>query len=418
MGLKPFEYQRGMLHAEEVPLARLAEEVGTPTYVYSASTIRNQLERVRLAFGKVPHLVCYSVKANSNLSVLRLVADTGAGFDVVSGGELARALESDGDPRSIVFAGVGKTADEMREALAARIRMFNVESPEELEALDAVAQSMNVRAPFAIRVNPHVDAKTHKYIATGLKTSKFGVPFEDAKALYRKSRSMRGLTAVGLDCHIGSQLTTIAPVKEAVEKVAELYNSLRAEGYPIELLDIGGGLGITYAKEKPPSLELYARTVIAATRSTDARLVLEPGRLIVGNAGVLLTRVLFRKRKSGAGAGKAFVVADAGMNDLMRPALYGAHHELQPVSSRRGERSTVDLVGPVCESADVLALGRRMVLPKPGELMAIMSAGAYGMSMASSYNSRPRPAEVLVEGHRYRVIRRREAVEDLWREEL
>ena len=415
-GLKPFEYQRGMLHAEEVPLSRLAEEVGTPTYVYSASAIRNQLDLTKLAFSKAQHLVCYSVKANSNLSVLRLVAGSGAGFDVVSGGELARCLQINADPKKIVFAGVGKTADEMRDALAAQIRMFNVESAEELEALDAVAQSMNVKAPFAIRVNPHVDAKTHKYIATGLKSSKFGIPFEEAKALYRKSRSMRGLQAVGLDCHIGSQLTSIGPVKEAVEKVAALYNSLRADGHPLELLDVGGGLGITYAKEKPPSLELYARTVIAASRSTEARLVLEPGRLIVGNAGLLLTRVVFRKRK--AEAGKAFVIGDAGMNDLMRPALYDAHHELLPVSSRRGERSTVDLVGPVCESADVIASNRRMVLPKPGELMAIMSAGAYSMSMASTYNSRPRPAEVLVEGHRFRVIRRREAVEDLWRDEL
>lgn len=417
MGLNAFEYQRGMLYAEEVPLSRLADEVGTPTYVYSASSIKNQLELIRIAFGRAPHLICYSVKASSNLSILKLVAEAGAGFDVVSGGELARALEIGGAASKIVFAGVGKTLEEMRQAMAARIRMFNVESAEELEALDGVAQSMNLRAPFAIRVNPHVDAKTHKYISTGLKSSKFGVPFSEARALYRKSRTMRGLEAVGLDCHIGSQLTSIGPVKEAVEKVAGLYNELKEEGFPLELLDVGGGLGITYAKEKPPSLEMYARTVIAATRNTDARLVLEPGRLVVGNAGLLLTRVVFRKRKS-EGKGKAFVVTDAGMNDLMRPALYGAHHEVWPVSNRRGETVTADVVGPVCESADVLAAGRKMVLPKPGELMAIMSAGAYSMSMASTYNSRPRPAEVMVEGHRYRVIRRRESIEDLWRDEI
>ena len=410
-----FHYQAGTLHAESVPLSRIAEEVGTPTYVYSSATFGRHLRVLSEAFGETPHLICYSVKANGNLSLLRQVVSSGAGFDVVSGGELARVLKAGGEPGKVVFAGVGKTAEEMRAALKARILMFNVESAEELEALDAVAREMNVRAPFAIRVNPDVDPKTHKYIATGLKTSKFGVAFKDARALYRKSRSMRGLQAVGVDCHIGSQLTSLGPMKEAVEKVAGLYRSLVADGLPLRHLDLGGGLGIVYDREKPPPPERYARAVALAARETGAQLILEPGRVVAGNAGLLLTRVLYRKAK--AGPGKAFVIADAGMNDLLRPALYGAHHEVLPVSPRRGAKVTVDLVGPVCESSDVLAAGRHMSLPRPGDLLALMSAGAYGMSMASNYNARGRPAEVLVDGAEYRVVRRREALEDLWRGE-
>ncbi|WP_224249009.1 diaminopimelate decarboxylase [Hyalangium gracile] len=408
-----FNYLRGSLHAEEVPLSAIAEAVGTPTYVYSTATLTRHFRVVTEAFQAVPHLICYSVKANSTLAVLRLFAEAGGGFDIVSGGELARVRQAGGAPDKTVFAGVGKTPEEMEQALAAGILMFNVESAEELEALDAVGRRLKKRAPFALRVNPDVDARTHRYISTGLKTSKFGVPFEEAVALYARARKMKGLAAVGLDCHIGSQLTQAAPMKAAISKVAGLYRSLKEQGYPLSYLDIGGGLGITYSDERPPTPAEYARTVLEAVKDTGSTLILEPGRALVGNAGVLLTRVLYRKRTPT----KTFVVVDVGMNDLIRPALYEAHHALQPVVKRRGKAVEVDVVGPVCESSDVLARGRALVLPQQGELFAVMSAGAYGMSMASTYNSRPRPAEVLVDGAAWRVIRERERVEDLWRGE-
>lgn len=408
-----FSYVRGTLHAEQVPLAAIAEAVGTPTYVYSAATLTRHFRVVTEAFQSLPHLICYSVKANSTLAVLRLFAEAGGGFDIVSGGELARVRQAGGEPGKTVFAGVGKTPQEMEQALAAGILMFNVESAEELEALDAVGRRVGKRAPFALRVNPDVDARTHKYISTGLKTSKFGVPFEEAVALYAKARKMKGLSAVGLDCHIGSQLTQAAPMKAALSKVAGLYRSLKEQGYPLAYLDVGGGLGITYSDETPPSPAEYAKTVLQAVQDTGSTLILEPGRVLVGNAGVLLTRVLYRKRTPT----KTFVVVDVGMNDLIRPALYEAHHALQPVVKRRGKAVEVDVVGPVCESSDVLARARSLVLPRQGDLYAVMSAGAYGMSMSSTYNSRPRAAEVLVNGAAWRVVRERESVEDLWRGE-
>jgi diaminopimelate decarboxylase len=411
--LNHFNYRRGVLHAEEVPLAAIAESVGTPTYVYSTATLTRHFRVVNEAFGAHPHLICYSVKANSTLAVLRLFAEAGGGFDIVSGGELARVRQAGGEAVKTVFAGVGKTPEEMEQALAAGLLMFNVESAEELEALDAAGRRQGRRAPFALRVNPDVDARTHRYIATGLKTSKFGVPFEEAVALYARARKMKGLRAVGLDCHIGSQLTSAAPMRAALSKVAGLYRSLNEQGHKLEHLDIGGGLGITYTDETPPSPEEYARTVLEAAEGTGAHLILEPGRALVGNAGVLLTRVLYRKQTPS----KTFVVVDAGMNDLIRPALYEAHHALQPVVKRRGKAVEVDVVGPVCESSDVLARARPLVLPRQGELYAVMSAGAYGMSMASNYNSRPRPAEVLVDGEAWRVVREREKPEDLWRGE-
>jgi len=411
--LNHFDYRRGVLHAEEVPLAAIAESVGTPTYVYSTATLTRHFRVVSEAFGAYPHLICYSVKANSTLAVLRLFAEAGGGFDIVSGGELARVRQAGGEAVKTVFAGVGKTPEEMEQALAAGLLMFNVESAEELEALDAAGRRQGKRAPFALRVNPDVDARTHRYIATGLKTSKFGVPFEEAVALYARARKMKGLRAVGLDCHIGSQLTSAAPMRAALSKVAGLYRSLNEQGHKLEHLDIGGGLGITYTDETPPSPEEYARTVLEAAKGTGAHLILEPGRALVGNAGVLLTRVLYRKQTPS----KTFIVVDAGMNDLIRPALYEAHHALQPVVKRRGNAVEVDVVGPVCESSDVLARARQLVLPKQGELYAVMSAGAYGMSMASNYNSRPRPAEVLVDGEAWRVVREREKPEDLWRGE-
>jgi diaminopimelate decarboxylase len=408
-----FSYRKRVLHAEDVPLSAIADAVGTPVYVYSTATLRRHFRVVTEAFGSHPHLVCYAVKANSTLAVLKLLAEQGSGFDIVSGGELARVKAAGGQPGKTVFAGVGKTVDEMAQALDAGILFFNVESPEELELLDAVGRAKGRRAPFAIRVNPNVDAGTHRHISTGLKTSKFGVPFEEAMALYTRAKRMKGLEAVGVDCHIGSQITKTAPFKAALSKVGGLYKELKAKGHALRYLDIGGGLGITYTSETPPTPQEYASTALAAVGDTGATLVFEPGRLLVGNAGLLVTRVLFRKKTPA----RHFVVVDAGMNDLMRPALYDAHHGFQPLVQRRGEAVEVDVVGPVCESTDVLARQRTLVLPKQGELFALMSAGAYGMSMASNYNSRPRPAEVLVDGEAWRVVRERESVEDLWRGE-
>lgn len=408
-----FASKRGALWAEGVSLETLAREVGTPTYVYSSATLNRHLTVVREAFGAVPHVLCYSVKANSTLGVLKLVAKQRAGFDIVSGGELARVLEVDGDPRRVVFSGVGKREDEMVAALRAGILMFNVESAEELSLLDRVGRRLGVKAPFALRVNPDVDPKTHKYIATGLKTSKFGVPFDEAVALYRASRRMKGLAAVGVDCHIGSQLTDAKPFAQALSRVAGLYSTLKGDGFPLTHLDVGGGLGVTYTDEKPPGLAAYSDVVLNATRATGATVVLEPGRVIVANAGVLLTRVLFNKKTET----KHFVIVDAGMNDLMRPALYEAHHDIVAVKPRRGKKTTVEIVGPVCESTDVLGKGRSVPPLHAGDLLAIKTAGAYGMSMASTYNSRQRPAEVLVDGTKWRVIRKREALADLFRGE-
>jgi diaminopimelate decarboxylase len=407
--MNDFQYRGGVLCAEEVPLTRIAKAVGTPTYVYSTATLERHFRILTQSLGGVPHLLCYSVKASSNVSLLRLLAGLGSGFDIVSGGELSRSLRAGADPAKVVFSGVGKTDPEMEMAIKAKILLFNVESAEELEALNAVGVRLKRPAPFAIRVNPDVDARTHRHIATGLKTSKFGVPFADAAQLYQRSRRMKGVVARGVDCHIGSQLTQLAPLERAVTKVAQLYRELSAAGFALELIDVGGGLGIRYTDESPPSPAQYSAVVRKAIRGTGARLILEPGRVISGNAAVLLTRVLYRKR----GRPKTFVIVDAGMNDLIRPALYDAHHELQPVLRRSGPSLPVDVVGPVCESSDVLARDRKMVLPERGDLFAVRGAGAYGMSMASNYNSRPLPAEVLVAKNRFRIIRERETLEDL-----
>jgi len=408
-----FLYRRGALYAEDVPLESIAARVGTPVYVYSTATLRRHWQVVSEAFRGRPTLVCYSVKASSNLALLSLFARWGAGFDVVSGGELARVVRAGGEPRRTVFSGVGKSRAELEQALRAGVLLFNVESAEELLLLDAVGRAAGRRAPFAVRVNPDVDAGTHRGIATGVLTSKFGVPFPEARALYQRARRLKGVEARGVDCHIGSQLTTTRPLGEAVRRVAALYRQLCAEGHRLQLLDVGGGLGIRYLKERPPSPKAWARVLRQATADVDATLVVEPGRVLVGNAGVLLMRVLYRKH-SGT---RRWVVVDAGMNDLLRPALYGAEHEVVSVRRRRGPRVRADVVGPVCESTDVLAAGRRLVWPRPSELLALRTAGAYGMSMASNYNGRPRPAEVLVSGARFTLVRRRERVEDLWRGE-
>lgn len=408
-----FEVKAGALHCEGVPLEQIARDVGTPTYVYSTATLTRHLRVVQEAFAAVPTLVCYSVKANSNLAVLKLFSKGGAGFDIVSAGELERVRRAGGDTRKVVFAGVGKTEAEMVAALKAGLLMFNVESAEELEALARVGQQLGVEAPFALRVNPDVDAKTHKYIATGLKTSKFGVPFDEALSLYARSKKLKGLVARGLDCHIGSQLTDTRPVRQAMTRVGGLYRALKAKGFPLTHLDVGGGLGVTYTNEAPPGVADYAQAVIEPLEDTGATLVLEPGRVLVANAGVLLTRVLYRKKTPA----KHFVIVDAGMNDLLRPALYEAHHDIRPVAPRKGKKSTVEIVGPVCESSDVLGHGRQLAPLEQGDLLAIMTAGAYGMSMSSTYNSRPRPAEVLVDDDRARVVRTRETLTDLMRGE-
>ncbi len=408
-----FVRRRGRLFAEGVALSSIAREVGTPTYVYSTATLSRHVSVLDAAFARVPHLICYSVKASSNLALLRLFARAGAGFDIVSGGELGRVLKAGGDPRRTVFSGVGKTEAEMVAALRAGILMFNVESEAELLALDRVGRRLKKKAAFALRVNPDVDPKTHRYIATGLKESKFGVPFSEAQRLYTRSRSMKGVVARGVDCHIGSQVTDARPVREAMGKIGALYRALQAQGFALTHLDVGGGLGVTYTTERPPSVASYARAVLEPLAGLDATFVLEPGRMLVANAGVLLTRVLYRKKTPA----KQFVIVDAGMNDLIRPALYEAHHDVVPVERVPGRSTRVDLVGPVCESSDVL--GRRRDLPPvaEGDLLAVLTAGAYGMSMASNYNSRGRPAEVLVSGRRFRVIRQRETVADLWRGE-
>jgi diaminopimelate decarboxylase len=410
-----FRRRGGELFCEDVPLSRIAAEVGTPAYVYSAATLRRHARVFRSALRGLDFLACYAVKASPNLAILRLLADEGFGFDIVSGGELFRALRAGGEAGRIVFSGVGKRRDEMVAALRAGILQFNCESEEELEQLSAAAKAMRKRAPVAIRVNPEVDARTHPYIATALATSKFGVPAARARAAFRKAASLPALEVVGVACHIGSQIAEVRPFVEAAEKMRALYERLREEGHDLRHLDLGGGLGVPYGDGPPPPPPgAYGKALADVLRGVDAKVLLEPGRLLVANAGVLLTRVLLRKQGLAA---RRFVVVDAGMNDLLRPALYGAHHEVETVDRPRRGLASVDLVGPVCESSDVLARRRKLPPLEPGDLLVLRTAGAYGMAMASQYNARPRPAEVLVEGARFRVVRRRETLADLVRGE-
>src|SRR6059036_113745 len=406
-----FDYRDGHLCCEQVDLRKLAAEVGTPAYVYSKAALLESLAGYGRAFRDVPHVVCYSVKANSNLGVLSVLAKAGAGADIVSGGELFRALRAGVPAKKIIFSGVGKSRDELRDALKADILMFNVESRAELRVLDEVALEMGVRAPVALRVNPDVDPQTHPYIATGLKTSKFGIPFAQALEAYEEAASLKGVEVVGADMHIGSQLTKAAPFADAVARLASLVKALRERAIAIRTVDVGGGLGIRHREETPPTHREYAMALLPALRELGVTVLLEPGRSIVGNAGVLLTRVLYRK-DTGV---KTFVVVDAAMNDLIRPALYDAYHELQPVAEARldAPRETVDVVGPICESGDFLAKDRALARTEEGDLLAIMSAGAYASAMASNYNTRPRAVEVLVDGNRYTIVRRRETYEDL-----
>ena len=404
-----FTYRNDEMYCEDVPLREIVDAVGTPAYVYSLAQLRDAFRSFDQAFAASRHLVCFSVKANSNLAVLRAFVNEGSGFDIVSGGELFRVLKAGADPGKVVFSGVGKTREEMEYALRSGILMFNVESEQEMEALNEVAGSMGVTAPVSFRINPDVDPQTHPYISTGMKKSKFGIAIDPAAAAYRRAIALPNLDVVGVDCHIGSQLTSTSPFADAAERVRAFIEVLQGEGADIRYVDLGGGLGIRYDDEEPPDPGDYAKALMEGVRGLDVTLVLEPGRSMVGNAGILLTRVLYLKRTES----KNFVVVDGAMNDLIRPSLYGAFQGLRPVDRREAEPMTADVVGPICESGDFLAQDRDIQPPEPGDLMAVMSAGAYGFTMASNYNTRPRAAEVLVDGKEFAVVRERETLEGL-----
>ena len=407
--MNAFDYRQGTLCVESLPLTQIAERFGTPCYVYSRAALTAACEAYRTALAGRSARLCYAVKANSNLAILALFARLGTGFDIVSGGELARVLAAGGEPGSVIFSGVGKSREEMRAALAAGIGCFNVESESELMSLAEIAGDMGRRAPIALRVNPDVDAKTHPYISTGLKSNKFGIAFEDALPLYLRAGALPQIEIRGIACHIGSQLLDPAPAAEAAQKLLDLADALAAQGIVLADIDLGGGMGIRYRDETAPTVAQYLAPMLELFKERRERLVFAPGRSLVGNAGVLLTRVEVVKH----GAEKSFAVVDAAMNDLMRPALYDAWHDILPVRRDGGEERLYEVVGPVCESGDFLGHGRSLALAE-GDLLAVMSAGAYGMAMSSNYNTRPRAAEVLVDGAQARLIRRRERVEELY----
>ena len=398
----------GRLHLEDVALDTLAERFGTPLYVYSRKALERAYQAYAEAFAATPHLICYAVKANSSLAILNLFARLGAGFDIVSGGELARVLAAGGDPGKIVFSGVGKTAAEMRAALDAGILCFNIESVSELHRLNRVAGETGKVAPVSFRVNPDVDPKTHPYISTGLKENKFGVPIADAPALYRLAATLPNLKITGIDCHIGSQLTDLSPLADAAGRVLTLVDALAAEGIVLHHIDLGGGVGIRYRDETPPDLAAYGRELAGRFAGRREKLLLEPGRSLVGNAGLLLTRVEYLK----PGEDRNFAIVDAAMNDLMRPALYEAYHDIVAVDQRTTPSRRYDIVGPICETGDFLGFARDLVIEE-GDLLALLSAGAYGMSMASNYNSRPRAAEVLIDKNEIHLIRERETQDSM-----
>ncbi|MBI3598494.1 MAG: diaminopimelate decarboxylase [Nitrospirae bacterium] len=411
--MNDFLYKKNRLYCGKVDIESIARAVGTPFYLYSAHTLKRHLSAYQNAFSSVPHLIAYAMKANANIALLRLLGKEGGGADILSGGELNRALRAEIDPAKIVFAGVGKTREEMREALRAGILLFNVESKQELIVLNEVAKSLRVKAPVAMRVNPEVNPKTHPYLSTGLKKSKFGIEHAQALSHYQLAARLANIDVLGIHSHIGSQLTDVKPFVEAVRKVSGLIQSLRAEGITIRYWDIGGGLGIEYNGELPPMPLELAKNLLPILKESGCTVILEPGRSIVGNAGILVTRVLYTKETEA----KKFVVVDAGMNDLIRPSLYGAYHKIVPVVKKRRQNQIVDVVGPICESGDFLAQDRAMPQAAPEELLAVMSAGAYSFSMSSNYNARPRPPEILVHEESYSVIRERESVNDLIRGE-
>ncbi len=412
--MSSFTLKNGVLHAESLALPGLAEQFGTPAYVYSRAALEASLREFHDVLGSHPAgadaLVCYAVKANSNLAILNVFARMGAGFDIVSGGELQRVLAAGADPKKVVFSGVGKTAAEMKLALEAGIFCFNVESAAELERLNSVAAACGAKAPVSLRVNPNVDPKTHPYISTGLKEAKFGVAYDDALALYRRAAALPAIAVAGIDCHIGSQLLDPAPFVEALDRILALLEQLTAEGIIIHHLDLGGGLGIKYRDEQvQPTVASYLTPLLDKLAGRGLKVVLEPGRRLVGNAGLLLTQVEFLK----PGEGKSFAIIDSAMNDLMRPALYEAWHDILPVIPRKGEARAYDVVGPVCETGDFLGQARPLCI-EAGDLLAVMSAGAYGMAMSSNYNTRPRAVELMVDGDKVHVIRRRETVAELF----
>ena len=408
-----FKYRENALYCEDVPVKEIAARIGTPFYLYSHATLKRHFEVFSEAFNGVDNLICYSAKANTNLAVLKLYADLGCGLDIVSGGELYRGLNAGFAPERIVYSGVGKTVEEIDYALDSGILMFNVESLAELEQIDRRAGKLKKRAPVSIRVNPDVDPKTHPYTATGLKKNKFGIGHDVALDSYRAADKLENLDIVGVDCHIGSQITEAEPFQAALQNLKGLIDELKSCGMNICYLDMGGGLGITYADETPPSLQEYADAIISQLKDTGLQLILEPGRVLVGNAGILVTEVLYRK----SGEVKNFVIVDAGMNDLLRPTLYQAFHAIEPVVNSRKEMIVADVVGPICESGDFLAIDRSIANVQSGDLMAVMSAGAYGFVMSSNYCSRPRVAEVMVKGDRFNVVKARESYEDLVRGE-
>jgi len=403
-----FEYKNNQLCAEDVALGEIASQYGTPAYVYSRATFERHWRAFDEAFGEHPHLVCYAVKANSNLAVLNLLAGMGSGFDIVSLGELERVLRAGGDAAKVVFSGVGKKPAEIRRALEEGIRCFNVESLAELQAIDAIAEDMGKVAPVSLRVNPNVDAGTHPYISTGLKENKFGIAHEDALGVYQQAQAMKHVAVRGIDCHIGSQLTEIGPFVDALERVLVLVDQLKAQGIELQHLDLGGGLGICYRDEVPPQPAEQIAALLAGLGDRDVEILIEPGRAIAGNAGVLLTEVLYLKHSEE----KNFAIIDAAMNDLMRPALYGAWQDIVAVQPREGEARVYDVVGPVCETGDFLGKARSLCL-QAGDVLAVKSAGAYGYTMSSNYNTRPRAVEIMVDGDQVHVVRSRETLDQL-----
>jgi len=404
-----FQYQGEHLYCEEFPIQAMAKEVGTPFYLYSLHTLESHFKGFDGAFSKVEHLICFSAKANSNLAILRAFVRLGGGVDVVSGGELFRAMKAGAQPDKIVYSGVGKRPEEIEYALEFPILMFNVESSQELVAIDQIAGKMGTQAPISLRVNPDVDPRTHPYVSTGLKKNKFGINIQKSIAEYELANTLPNVKVIGVSCHIGSQLTDMGPFVEAGQRIKELVQKLREKGIHIQYMDLGGGLGITYHQEEPPHPQEYAQSLLSELSGIDCTLILEPGRVIAGNAGILVTRVLYTKE----GSEKNFIIVDAAMNDLIRPSLYGSYQRIQPVQRNDRPEIVADVVGPICESGDFLAKDRKLPRMEPGELLAVMSAGAYGFSMSSNYNSRPRVPEVLVNKNRFYIIREREDYDDL-----
>ena len=404
-----FEYREGKLYCEQIAIEAIAREVGTPFYCYSHATLSRHFRAFDSAFAEVDHLTCFSVKSCSNIAILNLFASMGAGMDIVSGGELYRALKAGVPAEKIVFSGVGKTENELIYGLKVGILIFNLESPQEMYFLNDCAARLGRRAPIAIRVNPDVDPKTQPYISTGLMENKFGIDLDMSESMYAQAKEMSNLEVVGVGCHIGSQLTEVSPFLDTIKRLRLLIDRLRKQEINIRYLDLGGGLGITYSEEAPPHPKEYARALLAEVEGIDCTLIFEPGRVIVGNAGTLITRVLYTKE----GPVKNFLVVDAGMNDLVRPSLYGSYHHIQPVVDQRRPQLTADVVGPICETGDFIARDRSLPQVKPGELLAVMSAGAYGFAMSSNYNSRPRAPEILVRDDKFEVIRSRETYDDL-----